>query len=994
MKLCRFVPVYVLFLLFPSTVLAQASIAGFVRDPSQAVLPGVTVEASSPALIEKVRGVVTDATGQYRIVDLRPGVYTVTFTLPGFSTVRREGIELTGAFAATINAEMRVGAIEETITVTGETPVVDVQTARTQQTINSAVLTAIPTARNYQNLHVLVPGVSVAAGSQDVGGAGGDQQVYFAAHGGDVRDSKLLINGLSVAAPVSNGGRTMYVPHAATSEEVSITTSGGLGEAETAGVVVNLVSKDGGNTFRGSLFGTGATEGMVSSNYDQALKDLGLRAPNKVKNVFDYEGTVGGPILTDKLWFFFNMRYNGAANWVAGMYANKNAGDPTKWNYEPDLAQPSFADQFWLSESLRLTWQVNERNKIAISGEDQLRCVGCSQNASATSSPEANQKGTTHPMNLIQAVWSSPVSNRVLLEAGASAFRHRWGSEPFPGTVNPDLIRVTEQGGLIPGLTYRAPIGVESRSWGATYATRASITYTSGAHSMKFGYNGTYYSQSTDGNSLLGITYRFRDGVPNQLTTSAHPFSYYAHPHMGGFYAQDQWTINRLTVAGGLRYDYFTTRFPASQLGPTRFLPTALVFPEEQGADLNDITLRTSAAYDVFGDGKTAVKVSLGKYVLALDNTSALQGAAAAPMARIALSTSRSWNDANRNFVPDCDLTNLAANSECGAAADQTFGKAVFTTRYDPEILRGWGVRPYNWAFDVSVQRELLPRVSANFGYFRRWFGNFVVSADQAKPASAYTFYDLPVPNDPRLPVSGVVRGFFDVNPNRFGVVDNLVTAASNYGKQTKEWDGVDLSVNARLSNVVVQGGVSTGRESRNICEVAAKYPNVLLNANVFTSVREGSGLPIPMQYCEATGKLLTQLKLLGSYSVPRIDVQFAATLQSIPGQDIQASYTAPNAVVAPLLGRNLSGNAANATLNLLPQLTYYSDRVNQLDFRAAKIFRFAGRRLQTAFDMYNALNSNVVQTYNPNYNPTGAWLVPTGILPARVIKVSAQFDF
>jgi hypothetical protein len=994
MQIFRFAAIWALLVVFPSTAFAQASIAGIVRDTSQAILPGVTVEASSPALIEKVRTVVTDATGQYRIVDLRPGTYTVTFTLPGFSTVKREGIELTGTFVATVNGELRVGALEETITVTGETPVVDVQSARTQQTLSQELLTAIPTARNYQNLHVLVPGVSVTAGSQDVGGAGGDQQIYFAAHGGDVRDSKLLVNGLSVAAPVSNGGRTMYVPHAATSEEVSITTSGGLGEAETAGVVVNLVSKDGGNTFSGSMFGTGATEGMVSSNYDQALKDAGLRAPNKVKNVFDYEGTLGGPIRKDRLWFFFDMRYNGAANWVAGMFVNKNAGDPAKWNYEPDLTKPVFSDQFWLSESLRLTWQPTPRNKISVSAEDQLRCVGCSQNASVTSSPEANQKGTTHPNNLFQLVWTSPFSNRILLEAGLSIFRHRYGSEPFPGQSNPDLIRVTEQGGLIPGLTYRASIGVESRSWAATYPTRASITYTSGAHSMKFGYNGTYYIQSSDSNSLLGIAYRFRDGVPNQLTVSAHPSSYYMHPHMGGLYAQDQWTMNRLTLAGGLRYDYFTTRFPASQLGPTRFVPTPLVFPEEHGAHLQDITLRGSAAYDVFGNGKTALKVSLGKYVLAQDNTSSLQGAAAAPMARIALSTSRAWNDANRNFVPDCNLTDLAANGECGAAADQTFGKAVFTTRYDPEILKGWGIRPYNWAFDIAVQRELLPRVSANVGYFRRWFGNFVVAADQARPFSAYTFFDLPVPTDPRLPISGVVKGFFDVNPDRFGVVDNLVTAASNYGKQTKEWNGVDVSVNARLSDVLLQGGVSTGRESRNICEVAAKYPNVLSNANIFTGNREGSGLSIPMQYCDAKGTFLTQIKLLGSYTVPRIDVQFAATVQSIPGQDIQASYTAPNAVVAPLLGRNLSGNAANTTLNLLPQLTYYSDRVNQVDFRAAKILRFGPRRVQAALDLYNALNSNVVQTYNPSYSPTGSWRVPTGILPGRVIKVSAQLDF
>ena len=146
-------------------------------------MPGVTVEAASPALIEKVRTVVTDATGQYRIVDLRPGTYTVTFTLPGFSTVKREGVVLGGDATFQVNADMRVGALEETITVTGEAPVVDVQNMRTQAVIEQDVLANLPSTRNYQSLHVLIPGVTIAANSQDVGGTRGSLS-YFSAHGG------------------------------------------------------------------------------------------------------------------------------------------------------------------------------------------------------------------------------------------------------------------------------------------------------------------------------------------------------------------------------------------------------------------------------------------------------------------------------------------------------------------------------------------------------------------------------------------------------------------------------------------------------------------------------------------------------------------------------------------------------------------------------------------------------------------------------------------
>jgi hypothetical protein len=400
-KFVRFV-VCGLILACPSTVFAQASIAGVVKDASGAVLPGVTVEASSPALIEKTRSVVTDATGQYKITDLRPGTYTVGFSLTGFSTVKREGIELTGSFVATVNADLKVGAIEESITVTGETPVVDVQSVKTQQVMTSDVLTAIPTARNYQNLHVLVPGVTVASGNQDVGGTSGDNQIFFSAHGGAVYDSRLLLNGLNVMAPQVGGGRTMYVPSVGTSQEVSVTTSGGLGESETAGVVVNVITKDGGNAFKGTIFGTGATQGWASSNYDQALKDRGLRAPNNVKNVYDYEGALGGPFRRDTLWFFGQARYHGAANYIAGMFFNKNAGDPSKWTYDPDPSHQVVQDQYWLSESLRVTWQATPRNKVAASYEDQLRCVGCKESGTSTSSPEAIGKAPSHPNNVGQ----------------------------------------------------------------------------------------------------------------------------------------------------------------------------------------------------------------------------------------------------------------------------------------------------------------------------------------------------------------------------------------------------------------------------------------------------------------------------------------------------------------------------------------------------------------------------------------------------------------
>src|SRR5688500_8054002 len=277
------------FLLFPSAVFAQASIAGIVRDTSGGVLPGVTVEAASPALIEKVRTVVTDTTGQYRIVDLRPGTYTVTFTLPGFSTIKREGVALGGEGSFQVNAEMRVGALEETITVTGEAPTVDIANARTQAVLEKEMLSNLPSTRNYQSLHVLIPGVTIAANSQDVGGTRGSLS-FFSAHGSFVRDSDTLMGGMSISDQAVGGGRSMYVPSTGETAEVTVTTSGGLAEQQKSGVYVNMVPREGGNTFAGNLYLSGANEAMQGNNLSDALKARGLSTPPGLRSVWDYEG--------------------------------------------------------------------------------------------------------------------------------------------------------------------------------------------------------------------------------------------------------------------------------------------------------------------------------------------------------------------------------------------------------------------------------------------------------------------------------------------------------------------------------------------------------------------------------------------------------------------------------------------------------------------------------------------------------------------------------
>src|SRR2546428_2554776 len=273
--IARMLALVVWIVVIPSAVLAQAVIAGTVRDSSGAVLPGVSVEAASPALIEKVRTGFSDGNGQYRIEDLRPGTYTVTFTLQGFNTFKREGIELTGSFTATINAELKVGALAETITVTGETPVVDVQSARREITLNSDALRSIPSVRSYNAMVVVVPGVVTNLNDTVTGTA----TTQFPIHGGRNNEGRMTIDGLNIGNPVGGNQPPQYSADIGNAQEVTFTTSGGLGESENAGLVMNIVPKTGGNTIQGSVYFSGTGESLQSDNFTQELKDAGLAAP-------------------------------------------------------------------------------------------------------------------------------------------------------------------------------------------------------------------------------------------------------------------------------------------------------------------------------------------------------------------------------------------------------------------------------------------------------------------------------------------------------------------------------------------------------------------------------------------------------------------------------------------------------------------------------------------------------------------------------------------
>jgi hypothetical protein len=367
----------------PAIVAAQSAIAGVVRDTSGAILPGVTVEASSNALIERVRTTVTDGSGQYRIVDLRPGTYNITFTLAGFNTFRRDGLELPAEFVATVNADLRVGALEETITVTGESPVVDLQSARRQRTLDSDLIQAIPTARSYAGLVRLIP--SMTGGTNNV--VLNHQMIVFGGQGGRSNEGRVQVDGLNTGASLNGGGVSGYRQDLENAVEVAVSTTGGLGEVEVGGPAMNIIPRSGGNNFTGHLLMQGFNQRLRSSNYTQRIQDAGLALPNRINYNYNVSLSSGGPIIRDRLWYFTHWHYTGSSNDIS-MFHNRNAGDITKWLYEPDFNRParSSSNGPW-QPNLRLTFQASRRDRVSLFWDEQISSDSIGQ-GSSTTAPE------------------------------------------------------------------------------------------------------------------------------------------------------------------------------------------------------------------------------------------------------------------------------------------------------------------------------------------------------------------------------------------------------------------------------------------------------------------------------------------------------------------------------------------------------------------------------------------------------------------------------
>lgn len=957
------------------------AIAGVVRDTSGAVLPGVTVEAASPALIEKVRTVTSDGQGVYRLVDLRPGSYVLTVSLPGFTTVRREGLDVTAGFTATVNAELRVGTLEETVTVSGAAPVVDTQNVVQQQTLARGTLDALPTTRRAGAYASFLPGAVVA--NHDVGGLSGERGAQLAVHGGRLGDINMVQDGMNQT--MLNNSIWSFNPH--NTQEIVIQTGGTSAENMTGGVIVNIVPKEGGNTFSGSFGSSFGHRDLQSDNLTDVLRARGLGATPSVRKLYDVGGSVGGPLRQDRVWFFTGHRKWAASRYLPGNFYNTRQGTLF---YEADPSRPAYTNDYYQDDNLRLTWQASAKNKLAFSYAIQNNCNCVNRiEIDTTLTPEATGQHHYQPNYIPTVSWSYPATGRLLLEAGATGMMTSVDPKR-PPEVGPNDIAVLE---LSTNINYgsRALNLGQAGSFGTNtrrqHTERFAVSYITGSHAFKTGLHFQQYflghkNHANPDQIHGGRKYSFRNQLPVSVTIFSTPSGLEQTTTQGAVYAQDQWTIRKLTLNLGVRYDHLYGSVPEQHLAAGYFVP-ARDFPAVKNApNFKDLSPRLGAAYDVFGTGRTAVKAFVGRYVSYTASSTVNN-----PVGNQAASAVRTWNDANGNFIPDCVLgpSVPGANGECGALSDRTFGQIrAGNTQLAPDALGGFQRQSFNWRGTVSVQHELRPGMALNLGYFRTWYGNFSATDNLAVTPADYDPYCIIAPADSRLPGGGGQQmcGLYDISPAKFGQVNNLITLASHYGKQTEVYNGVDITLNARFGQGgQFSGGLSAGRTVTDTCFLVDS-PQQTRPGFCTVSPPWSSG---------------TQVKFLVVYPLPW-SLQTSAVYQNVPGIPITASYVATNAQIAPSLGRNLGacrGAAtcnATATIDLIPPNTVFEDRFQQVDFRVTRLFRMEQARLQGSVDLYNLFNQSPVLQMLTRYGP--AWLNPREILPGRLLKFAVSVDF
>jgi hypothetical protein len=747
-------------------------------------------------------------------------------------------------------------------------------------------------------------------------------------------------------------------------QEVTFTTGAESAEMQNGGLRINSTPKDGGNRFSGSVFAYGMNGGLQADNRSDEVKAAGIPQP-EIAYTWQINPSFGGPIKRDKLWFYFTYKYEDNKTYVA---SSKFADGSTA--YRQSMGNYSAVS--------RLTWQASQKDKIRFYLDRQYNGEFFNGfNTLPTTSPEAS----TDAFGLgwvPQLKWTQTTTNKLLLEAGISYYTQDYEQNCTDSVQARDLPRLEQTTNFLSvACGYTIP---PYTSWTKSYSSAASASYITGSHAIKtgvtmgWGTNSRTFSSNSQvstlvfNNGLLGAP----AGATNPVPCVALPCPIAVVVTNGaatgqqkvksdlGFFVQDTWTMNKLTLNIGGRYDHFNAMVPAQSAAADTWIQARNFAEITNVPNWNDWSVRAAAAYDLFGNGKTALKVNASKYI----------ASAAAGYAQIfngmSFSTqTRAWFDLDSNK----SLIDSAGNIQFGEVFGGTSNFGGITSRPDPDLLRG-----HNWEYNVSVQHQLMDRVSVTGGFYRRQFYNLDVTDNTNLAVADWSPFTITAPTDPRLPDSGTAIGMYTLNATKVGVpTDNLRTFSDI---NTSVYNGFEVSANARFSKLLLFGGITTDRRATTTCDERDN--------------------PNSARFCDAVPPFRTVYKMSAAYQLP-YEFQLSGSFLAQPGPSVAANYT----VTAAIAGRPIIGSTAGATtigVNLIQPNSVFLDTRKVLDLRLGRTFRFGSRtRVQGFADFFNILNAGTVTRVNEVYgsNPaTNAWRTPTAIMDARYVRFGVQMSF
>ena len=997
-RLTRLIGWACMYLLVPTLAYAQAQIVGAVRDESGGILPGVTVEASSPAIIEKVRTTVTDDQGRYRIEALRPGTYKLTFSLTGFSTVVRDGVDVPSEVVITINADMKVGALEETITVSGETPQVDVQSASRTQVITRDIIDSLPVSRNVMSIGVLSPGVR--PGTPDVGGSRMTEQVSLRAHGLAGNDAEQLVEGMSIQS--LEGASQSYFDDMLQSE-ITIMTSAIPADTSGGGIRMNSVLKDGGNLFSGAAFLGFSSGEWQSDNVDDFLRATPqtIRSANGIKHIHMFTGSVGGPIKRDKMWFLVTARHQSSDEVVADV--------PVQIITPQGEIINSYIDTYVRGPSLRLTWQAAQKHKLATFVQRWWKRKG--KDFSAGTDPRVGQfrdpKKAHHTVGNVK--WTSPMTNKILVEGGYSWTLFDWHGGPAPGVLKergtPEWYTQTRKTNNQRMIHPQCAYDTGCTTWGSLLSQRQDNTrivfdgrmsYVTGSHNMKFGYTHEIGPDGRMGNEHNGdIQLNYNNGLPNTVTVFNTPLEAPGRvQYDSAFFVQDSWTIRRLTLNPGLRIEWFAAGMDASANPAGRFAPERF-YPAQY--DLikwgPDYAPRFSAAYDLFGTGRTALKTSFSKYHRQYDADPFLTYADAGLRQE-----NRNWRDCTPGnaTATACSTTVLLPTDNDGIAQDHEIGPSPSAGNFGQRsgAVAGELERQYNIEFTAGVQHQVAPRLAVGAMLFKRQIKNIQLTDRTFITRSDYTPFSATIPaniwtgsiaRDPDVAAAlnqNEVLTIYNLNAAKNSVFNQgLVDRSSNNNKSL--YTGVEASFSARLTGGATLFGSWTAEKNVSVFCESDDNPNGPSTGDLY----QGRGVSQGGRFCDQREfdiPFIHEFKLAGNYSLP-YGVEFGAVLQSYAGLERVITWAVP-ATLFP------GGQTQAQTIILTEPGSLYGERWDQLDINFRKNVRYGNKVHSFQFDLFNVFNNNSIREQT---NAVGTSLGQvTSIMPGRFPRLAYQFKW